>query len=175
MSKNVRFGPMQSLTQATGTGSILSRIKNSMNWTTIGIIVLVIVLAVIAYYVYKNNVEPMTNPVYKANREHIPTGQDQSKDAEIMLFSTDWCPHCKTAKPEWEQVKAEYEGKQINGYTILFTEVNCTNETPDVEQMINRYKIEGYPTIKLVKDNQVIDYDAKPTKATLIQFLNTVV
>jgi thiol-disulfide isomerase/thioredoxin len=117
----------------------------------------------------------MTNPVYKANREHIPTGQNQSKDAEIMLFSTDWCPHCKTAKPEWEQVKAEYEGKQINGYTILFTEVNCTNETPEVEQMINRYKIEGYPTIKLVKDNQVIDYDAKPTKATLIQFLNTVV
>ena len=40
---------------------------------------------------------------------------------------------------------------------------------------MNTYKIEGYPTIKLVKDNQIIDYDAKPTKATLTQFLNTVV
>ena len=40
--------------------------------------------------------------------------------------------------------------------------------------MINSYKIEGYPTIKLLKDGQVIEYDAKPTKETLTQFLNTV-
>jgi hypothetical protein len=29
-------------------------------------------------------------------------------------------------------------------------------------------------TIKLLKDNQVIEYDAKPTKSTMEQFLNTV-
>jgi thiol-disulfide isomerase/thioredoxin len=168
---------MPSLTEGSSNISgIFSRVKNSMSWRTIGIIALVVILAIIAYYVYKNNIEPMTNPVYKPNSEHIPAGGNGSgKEAEIMLFYTDWCPHCKTAKPEWEQVKAEYEGKQINGYTILFTEVNCTNESPDVEKMINTYKIEGYPTIKLVKDNQVIDYDAKPSKATLIQFLKTVV
>ena len=40
--------------------------------------------------------------------------------------------------------------------------------------MINKYKIEGYPTIKLLKDGNVIEYDAKPNKATLEQFLNTV-
>jgi len=177
MSRSVRFGSMPSLTEGSSNISgIFSRVKNSMSWRTIGIITLVVILAIIAYYVYKNNIEPMTNPVYKPNSEHIPVGGNGSgKEAEIMLFYTDWCPHCKTAKPEWEQVKAEYEGKQINGYTILFTEVNCTNESPDVEKMINTYKIEGYPTIKLVKDNQVIDYDAKPSKATLIQFLNTVV
>ena len=62
-----------------------------------------------------------------------------------------------------------------NGYEIIFTDVNCTNETPDVERMMNQYKIEGFPTIKLIKDNQVIDFDAKPTKSTLEQFLNTVV
>ena len=56
----------------------------------------------------------------------------------------------------------------------IFTEVNCTNETPEVEKMVEKYKIEGYPTIKLLKDGQVIEYDAKPTKDTLEQFLNTV-
>ena len=92
-----------------------------------------------------------------------------------MLFYVDWCPHCKTAKPEWEQVKAEYEGKTINGYSIVFTEINCTNETPDTEKLMNTYKIEGYPTIKLLKDGQVIEFDAKPTKAHLEQFLKTVI
>jgi thiol-disulfide isomerase/thioredoxin len=151
----------------------------SLSWQTIGIIILVIILAVISYFIYKSVSDSAKNPSYKANREHVPLGSDAAgnigKEVEIMLFYTDWCPHCKTAKPEWEQVKAEYNGKQIHGYRIIFTEVNCTNESPDVEKMMNTYKIDGYPTIKLVKDNQIIDYDAKPTKATLTQFLNTVV
>jgi thiol-disulfide isomerase/thioredoxin len=183
MSKSIRFMP--SLTPSTGGASsgIFSGIKNatsSMSWRTIGIIVLVIILAVIGYIIYQNYIQPALNPSYKANREQMPVGSaaaanSKGKEAEIMLFYTDWCPHCKTAKPEWEQVKAEYNGKQIHGYTIIFTEVNCTNDSPDVEKMMNTYKVEGYPTIKLVKDNQIIDYDAKPTKATLTQFLNTVV
>jgi thiol-disulfide isomerase/thioredoxin len=97
-----------------------------------------------------------------------------NSQAELILFSVDWCPHCKKAQPIWDELKAEYEDKTINGYTILFTEVNCTNESPEVEKMINKYKIEGYPTIKLLKDGNVIEYDAKPNKATLQQFLNTV-
>ena len=57
---------------------------------------------------------------------------------------------------------------------MVFTEINCTNESDEVEKLMNQYKIEGFPTIKLLKDGQVIEYDAKPTKETLIQFLNTV-
>jgi thiol-disulfide isomerase/thioredoxin len=182
-SKNVKFGGMPSLSASTGGASsgMFSSVRNmipSLSWKTIGIIILVIILAVIAYLIYKSVSDSAKNPSYKANRENIPVGSaasDSGKEAEIMLFYTDWCPHCKTAKPEWEQVKAEYNGKQIHGYTIIFTEVNCTNESPDVERMMNTYKIDGYPTIKLVKDNQIIDYDAKPSKATLTQFLNTVV
>jgi thiol-disulfide isomerase/thioredoxin len=71
-------------------------------------------------------------------------------------------------------LKAEYENKEINGYKVIFTEVNCTNESPEIEKMMNTYKIDGFPTIKLLKDGQVIEYDAKPTKETMEQFLNTV-
>jgi thioredoxin-like negative regulator of GroEL len=49
--------------------------------------------------------------------------------------------------------------------------VDCERE-PNVA---DKFKIEGYPTIKLVKDNQVIEYDAKPDKEHLVQFLNTVI
>jgi thiol-disulfide isomerase/thioredoxin len=182
MSKSVRFNGVPSLTATTGgsVSGMFSGMRNtitSLSWRTTGIIILVIILAIIGYMVYKNYIEPSINPRYKANREQVPVGSGSSanKEAEIMLFYTDWCPHCKTAKPEWEQVKAEYDGKKIHGYTIIFTEVNCTNDSPDVEKMLNTYKVEGYPTIKLVKDNQIVDYDAKPSKATLTQFLNTVV
>ena len=97
-----------------------------------------------------------------------------SKDAEIMFFYANWCPHCKAAKPHWEELKEEYQGKNINGYTLVFTDIDCTEETPDVKEKTNEYEIEGYPTIKLVKDGQVVDYDAKPTKDTLEKFITTV-
>ena len=71
-------------------------------------------------------------------------------------------------------LKEEYEGKTINGYVVVFEEYNCTDESSEIEELINKYKIDGYPTIKLIKDNQVIEYDAKPTKSTMTQFLNTV-
>ena len=156
--------------------SFLSKITQVFNFRNIMIIVIIIVLIIIAYYIYKSQTSKQI-----AYRENALPGQNGSgsgsssgKEAELMLFYVDWCPHCKTAKPEWEQVKMEYEGKTVNGYNIIFTEVNCTNETPDVEKMVNTYKIEGYPTIKLLKDGQIVEFDAKPTKSNLEQFLKTV-
>jgi thiol-disulfide isomerase/thioredoxin len=99
---------------------------------------------------------------------------NKPNNAELILFYVDWCPHCKTAKPEWDSLKSQYEGKTINGYNVIFTEYNCTNESAEIEQLMNKFKIEGYPTVKLIKDNQIIEYDAKPTKATMEEFLNTV-
>ena len=119
--------------------------------------------------------KPSLSPSYSANSEkNYGEEGGATNEAELMFFYTDWCPHCKTAKPDWAEVKAEYENKTINGYHIIFTEINCTTESDEVEKLMNKYKIEGYPTIKLLKDGQIIEYDAKPSKDTIIQFLNTV-
>jgi len=154
---------------------VLSKIK-SIKVTPMLIIGLVVVILfiVISVYCYKTYVAPTLKPTYKANREPIGDSTNSSKQAELMFFYVDWCPHCKTAKPIWEELKAQYETKTINGYRVVFTEINCTNETSEVEKMMDKYKIEGYPTIKLLKDGQIIEYDARPSKATLEQFLNTV-
>jgi thiol-disulfide isomerase/thioredoxin len=129
------------------------------------------VLLIIAILWYYNKY--INRAVKRDDVENI-VNQDGLKQAELILFSVDWCPHCKTAKPIWEELKTEYENKTINGYTVLFTDVNCTTETPEIEKMIATYKIEGYPTIKLLKDGKVIEYDAKPSKSTLTEFLNSV-
>lgn len=142
-------------------------VKN--NWL---VIVATLAMMAIGYYVYVTYIANKTT--YNANREQEGFTSDSNKVATMMLFYVDWCPHCKTAKPEWENLKSEYEGKQINGYTLEFIEHNCTTESAETEELMNKYKIEGYPTIKLIKDNEVVEYDAKPTKATMEQFLHTV-
>jgi thiol-disulfide isomerase/thioredoxin len=135
-------------------------------------IIAVVAFCILGYFFYNQFINKDT--VFNANRENAKNDPNSNKTAQMMLFYVDWCPHCKTAKPEWENLKSEYEGKQINGYTVTFTEYNCTAETPENEELMNKYKIEGYPTIKLLKSGQVIEYDAKPTKVTMEQFLHTV-
>ena len=99
---------------------------------------------------------------------------DNPKDessSQLLFFSTDWCPHCKVAQPEWDKLVSKFDGQLINGKPVIFTHYNCTTETPEIKTLISQYNISGYPTVKLLKDGQVIDFDAKPTEASLTQFL----
>ena len=175
-SRSVHFG-----LNGGDEGGYLYKAKNFItnNWVIIlGVVIAIIIFGSISIFYYGKDVNSvLINKDYSGNNEDTKMGTTTSKtgkEAELMLFYVDWCPHCKTAKPVWNDVKSEYENKTINGYTVIFTEVNCTEETAELEQMMNKYNIEGFPTIKLLKDGQVIEYDAKPTKETLTQFLNTV-
>lgn len=159
-----------------GEESIVSRMKtagSSLNSTTLIIIGAVILFAIIAIFYYFYYMAPQMKAKYQPNGENAGESGGNST-AELLFFYADWCPHCKTAKPIWNELKSEYENKTINGYKVVFTEINCSEETAEVEKMMNQYNVEGYPTIKLLKDGQVIEYDAKPSKDTLVQFLNTV-
>jgi len=176
-AKYVNFNSNQGsdLSLGDNSTSLISRIKSAggrLNNTTIMIISIVILFAIFAGLYYYYYISPQMNAKYHPNSEHAPTGTNNT--AELLFFYADWCPHCKTAKPIWNDLKAEYQNKTINGYKVLFTEINCSEETAEVDKMMNQYSVEGYPTIKLLKDGQVIEYDAKPSKDTLTQFLNTV-
>lgn len=166
MSDELPIGNSSILTTMQTAGSNLSK--------TTMIIIGVVLLAIIGAIVYFYFLAPKTNATYKPNREGDDTGSDDNKSAELLFFYADWCPHCKTAKPIWNDLKTEYQNKTINGYRVVFTDINCSEETAEVDKMMNQYSVEGYPTIKLIKDGQVIEYDAKPSKDTLNQFLNTV-
>jgi len=137
----------------------------------IAAILLFIILGGLYYYYY---IYPNSQIKYKPNNEKITSQAENNQTAELLFFYANWCPHCKSAKPIWDDLKTEYENKTINGYKIIFTEIDCSQETTEVDKMMNQYNVEGYPTIKLLKDGQVIEYDAKPSKSTLEQFLNTV-
>lgn len=62
----------------------------------------------------------------------------------IKLYYADWCPHCTNFKPKWFDLKIKY--KNIN-----FIEVDCTNNSPDVDY------VKGFPTISIYKNNKFIE------------------
>ncbi len=142
------------------------------NTRTILLVSLAIGFAILGYFV-STKFFPL-RAGFNANREHGGSKQEPSKDANLVFFYADWCPHCKVAKPEWDALKAENEGKIINGYNVVYTDYNCGTVTPEIEDLMNKYDVKGYPTVKLIKDGQVIDYDAKPTTSTMNQFLTQI-
>jgi thiol-disulfide isomerase/thioredoxin len=103
----------------------------------------------------------------------VANAEKRSNELIIYFFNVDWCPHCKTAKPEWEKFAKLYDGKSKGEYVIKCVNYNCTDETSEVTQVINKYNIDSYPTVKMVKDNQIIDFDAKITRDHLEQFVET--
>jgi len=147
-------------------------IENLFNNKYVIIAIIVVVFVIAAYFLYRNyvnksNSETITDDIYEEMN-----GNDGS-EAELMLFHVDWCPHCKTALPEWEKIKTEYANKKVNGHKIIFIEYNCTEETEETSKKMETYKIEGFPTIKLKVGGRVIEFDAKVNKANLEQFLAT--
>tara|TARA_A100001015_G_scaffold318119_1_gene436993 strand:+ start:226 stop:669 length:444 start_codon:yes stop_codon:yes gene_type:complete len=143
----------------TNLKQLLSKNKQLIIWSSIAGILLI----VIAYFIYKNYLLDKIKPDYIENKEFISKNVDS---VILYFFYTDWCPHCKSAKPIWEDLKNTIT--MVNNVKINYIDVNCDNE----KQLAETFNIEGYPTIKMVKENQVIEYDAKPDKETLILFLN---
>jgi len=136
------------------------------------IIVLVLIFFIgVAVYVYYSYIVPSVKNVKQTPyQDGGINANDDNKYVDLYFFYTEWCPHCKKAKPEWSKLESSLENKQINGYTVLFKPVDCDKEP----ELAEKFNVEGYPTIKLVKDGQVIEYDAKPDFENLTQFLQSV-
>jgi len=164
-------------------GTVFYKITTFLNtginkYILIGFLALV-VLVVVIYYIYKQNLFPEFTKLFNqlqglpvtANIEDV-TGD---KHAVLYLFKVDWCPHCKKAVPAFEEVEKAYndnknEDKRINGYYVTFKIIDCEADPTTAD----KYKVDGYPTIKLDKEGEVIEYDAKPDKDRLLEFLNSV-
>ena len=133
------------------------------------ILLVSILLILVSMYTYKKYIQPMIAPSYVPNKEFVEEGAE-GPDADFVFFYVNWCPHCKSAMPAWDNIKAKYNEKKINNTTVYFREVDCERN----EEEADRYNITGYPTIKLLKGDQIIEFNAKPTENSLTQFLHSV-
>ncbi len=139
----------------------------SNNKLAIGICLVVFIVIGIVYY-YKIVYPKYINKAYVDNREFIAK-DSKSNEATLYFFYTDWCPLSKKAEPEWKGFK-EDTGGSYDGVTLTFIEVDCDKD-PEVA---DKFNINGYPTIKLVYNDKIYEYDAKPDRAILAKFLSDI-
>lgn len=153
---------------------MLSGIKSTIaNFLTLSniikIVVALAILAGVAFWSYKHFISPKLDPSYVPNKEFLPSDGSDSP-AFLYFFYTTWCPHCKSARGPWNELK-EYvaeKGGKINGVQVNFVEVDCDKDSAKADE----YNVTGYPTIKLDHGAQQFDYDAAPSLDSLQEFLN---
>lgn len=139
------------------------------------LLVLIIAFIAISIYLYYSYVKPDLKD-YK--QKNIPNygGNDV---VYVYFFNVDWCPHCIKAKPEWIKFCDKYDGKELNGFVINcvngYDGTDCTkSDSTEIIEIIQKFSIEHYPTVKMVKDTNTIEFDAKITYDNLEKFANTI-
>jgi thiol-disulfide isomerase/thioredoxin len=147
---------------------IKQKMGKAANTQTLLVVLIVIVFIIAALFMYRRSVVSNMNKKYVANNEFSQNGNG-IKTADIYFFYTEWCPHCKTAKPVWADFKNQIGDKKINGVALNFIEVDCDKDTATSD----KFNVKGFPTIKLVRGNQIVEYDAKPSTVNLIEFVNS--
>lgn len=157
---------------------ILKYIRPYSNYILIFAIIVIFVIA--SLYAYK---QFAASKISESKFKDVANNYPREKTADIFFFHVDWCPHCRKAMPDWKSFSDEYDGKVINDYKIVCHDVDCTEDSNDnnpsqkaiVQNYIDQYGIESYPTLKMsLSDGEMVDFDAKISKSSLEQFVNTI-
>ena len=132
------------------------------------ILIIILIFLMLIIFLYNNVIKGMLNKKHPLNREFV--SESHSDDVLILYFYTQWCPYCKQSLPEIKKFEDYIIGLNgENSYKITLTKIDCDENTT----MADKYNVQGYPTIKLIYKGKVYDYDAKPNKQNLIEFLQT--
>lgn len=138
-----------------------------MNWkyVAIGVGVLTI-LAVVAYFAVKKSgfmvKQGFQNPV---DGKH-----------EFIMFYANWCPHCKTALPDFETFAES--GITVNGQNVKMSKYDNASESAEDKKAFDDIKakgveIKGFPTFILVTaDGKTVEYKGERSITGYTKFLN---
>jgi thiol-disulfide isomerase/thioredoxin len=177
--------------------SFISKIKDIGNYKTPLICVSAALLFLgLAIYIYFKYLKPSLNPSFVPNKEYVNKdntngdsgggdgggdggggsggGGGNIKSSTLYFFYAEWCPYSKKALKTINNYKTNnpiIENVKIN-YKLIKDETNDT-EITNFEKEYGK-KIEGYPTIYLIYNNQVIEFDATINKDNLDTFFNSV-
>jgi len=85
----------------------------------------------------------------------------------LVKFYAPWCGHCKSMAPKYEEAAAQLAEQ---GSKVVLAELDATKE----EELAGRFKIEGFPTLKLFRNGLEEDYNGGRDTKDFVEFCEKV-
>ena len=117
-----------------------------------------------AYAYYKHFKKNQEEKSYLENKEFLKKAS--SVRSELYFFHTQWCPHCKTAMPVWENIK---KSNRFKNFSIHFMNVDCDDKKN--KALVRKHNIKEYPSYVLTANGKNYIYDANLSADTLEKFI----
>ena len=92
------------------------------------------------------------------------TNKYKSKIPTLLLFYAEWCGYCRKFKPTWDKLK-----KLISSDKLNMIKIDSDNK------LVKQFKIDGYPTIMLIDDDNMIKYNGDRSIDDITSFLRTTI
>ncbi len=94
----------------------------------------------------------------------------------LILYYADWCGYCNKFLPMWKELKNNTNLKNIKYIEVNMSDSNkiliSGSENNTIVDKVKNAKILGFPTIKLLHNSDLIDYNGNREKEDLIKFIN---
>ncbi len=90
----------------------------------------------------------------------------------FVEFYANWCGHCKTLAPEWKKLIETIKAPNDQRLAIVSVESAVINK--DIEKIIEQSglgKVNGFPTIGLIKEKKFISYEGKRDASSMLKFI----
>jgi thioredoxin-like negative regulator of GroEL len=105
-----------------------------------------------------------THLSFNKNNEIVSLHDEFLNKAYMLLFYAPWCGHCKTMVKEITEL-----GEQLYDENFLIGAVNCEKQ----DDVSEKFKIQGFPTIYLSVDGKTEQYNGKRTVDHFLEHLCT--
>jgi thiol-disulfide isomerase/thioredoxin len=88
---------------------------------------------------------------------------------EVMIFKAEWCGHCKTAKPAFDELLAASPITLKDGSKVTVRVLDADADKAEV----SKHNVQGYPSIFIMEGDKKTEYPGPRTKEGVIDFLNS--